>query len=284
MKPTDEERREAAENLRTMCVCGCRYAEQFYELLNETVMDAWDFHDFPDVAYRLADLIEPAPATGSTSDGYHTFDELYHHRAILFSVVAKAFPDRAWKSLKHSDGSMYDGMFIVGIETPGGQATYHYDVDPYWSIFDCEELDAAPEWDGHTPEQAIERIAALADLIEVPPERTCRAEVLRFREDDDSQSARLVCSACGETLRYREVAADDGEPDYELLPYCAGCGARVEGAVEVAEHAQACGTCGSFRRCCGCGSGWCMELLRPVREDEAACEEHDPDAGGRSRG
>lgn len=61
MKPTDEERREAAENLRTMCVCGCRYAEQFYELLNETVMDAWDFHDFHDVADRLADLIEPAP-------------------------------------------------------------------------------------------------------------------------------------------------------------------------------------------------------------------------------
>lgn len=116
----------------------------------------------------------------------------------------------------------------------------------------------------------------LADLIEPDPERTCRAEVLRFREDDDSQSACLVCSACGEKLRYREAAADDGEPDYELLPYCAGCGARVEGADEVAEHAQACGTCGSFRRCCECGSGWCMELMRPVRDDEAACEEHDP--------
>ena len=61
MKPTDEERREVAARLRTMCVCGCRYAEQFCELLNETVMDAWDFHDFPDVAYRLADLIEPEP-------------------------------------------------------------------------------------------------------------------------------------------------------------------------------------------------------------------------------
>lgn len=72
----------------------------------------------------------------------------------------------------------------------------------------------------------------LADLIEPAPERTCRAEVLRCREDDDSQPACLACSECGEKLRYREVAADDGEPDYELLPYCAGCGARVEGAVE----------------------------------------------------
>lgn len=66
-----------------------------------------------------------APITGDTSDGYHTFDELYHHRAVLFSVIVKAFPDKAWKARKHHDGSMYDGMFIVGIETPDGQATYH---------------------------------------------------------------------------------------------------------------------------------------------------------------
>lgn len=63
MKPTDEERREVAENLRNMCGCGCRYAEEFYELLNDTVMRAWDFHDFHDVADRLADLIEPEERT-----------------------------------------------------------------------------------------------------------------------------------------------------------------------------------------------------------------------------
>ena len=61
MKPTDEERRETAEKLRTMCMGGCRYAEQFYELLKEKVMNAWDFHEFEDVADRLADLIEPEP-------------------------------------------------------------------------------------------------------------------------------------------------------------------------------------------------------------------------------
>jgi hypothetical protein len=56
---------------------------------------------------------------------------------------------------------MYDGMFIVGIETPDGQATYHYDIDPYWDMFKCRVLDNAPEWDGHTPAQAIERIGKL---------------------------------------------------------------------------------------------------------------------------
>lgn len=58
--PTNEERQEIAENLRIMAIRGqCKYAEQFYELLKETVMDSWDFHEFGDVADRLADLIEP---------------------------------------------------------------------------------------------------------------------------------------------------------------------------------------------------------------------------------
>lgn len=42
------------------------------------------------------------------------------------------------------------------------------------------------------------------------------------------------------------------------------------------QQPRTCGECEEFRRCCGCGGGWCMELLRPVREDEGACEEHDP--------
>lgn len=101
--------------------------------------------------------------TGETSDGYHTFNELYHHRAVLFSVIVRDHNELAWKSKAHHDGSMYDGMFIVGIETPEGQATYHCDIDPYWDMFDCKELSRAPEWDGHTPDDAIERIATLGN-------------------------------------------------------------------------------------------------------------------------
>ena len=101
---------------------------------------------------------------GDTSDGYHTFNELYHHRAVLFSVIVKAFPDKAWKSKMHHDGTMYDGMFIVGIETPSGQATYHYDINPYWDMFKCRELERAPEWDGHTPQEAIDRIGKLIPM------------------------------------------------------------------------------------------------------------------------
>ena len=100
---------------------------------------------------------------GNISDGYHTFNQLYHHRAILFSVICNQFKDKCWKSKKHYDGSMYKDMFIVGIETPKGLATYHYDINLYWGIFDVKEIDRAPEWDGHTSEDAIERIASLRE-------------------------------------------------------------------------------------------------------------------------
>ena len=112
---------------------------------------------------QLPDLTKLMPAiTGETSDGYHTFNELYHHRAVLFGVICNTRPEIAWKSKQHHDGTMYDGMFIVGINTPDGQATYHYDVEPYWEMFCVKELPKAPEWDGHTPTQAIERIGKLS--------------------------------------------------------------------------------------------------------------------------
>ena len=95
---------------------------------------------------------------GEISDGYHTFNELYRHRAILFSVLCNQNAHKAWKAKKHDDGTMYKNMFIVGIETPTGQATYHYDINPYWDLFKIKELEFAPKWDGYTPSEAIERI------------------------------------------------------------------------------------------------------------------------------
>lgn len=106
----------------------------------------------------------PETGIGDLSDGYHTFNELYHHRAVLFSVICRLFPERAWKSKLHDTGDMFDGMFIVGIDTEHGQATYHYDIDPYWDMFDVTELEKAPTYDGHTPSDAINRIATLRVL------------------------------------------------------------------------------------------------------------------------
>lgn len=87
---------------------------------------------------------------GELSDGYHTFVELYHHRAVLFAVICNQNPNLAWKSFKHHDNTMYDNYFIVGIDTPEGQYSYHYHKD-LWDMFKVKELDKAPEYDGHLP-------------------------------------------------------------------------------------------------------------------------------------
>lgn len=222
MRISDEERREVARKLRerTKKPMGKSMQRMFTETLGiyahhiswmnpDKATNRWDV-----IVNYLADLIEPQPIDGNTSDGYHTFDELYHHRAVLFSVIVENFATRAWKSKLHADGTMYEGMFIVGIETPDGQATYHYDVEPYWDMFRCKEIDRAPEWDGHTPDQAIERIGKLVDC------KTDRPTTKR----DDAGGIYWRCTRCGAFNRKDAVTDCCG-----VIPsrFCANCGADV---------------------------------------------------------
>ena len=58
---------------------------------------------------------ETHDSVGDLSDGYHTFNELYRHRSMLFlSLCLTSFRNKAWKSLSHEVGGdpMYNGMFI----------------------------------------------------------------------------------------------------------------------------------------------------------------------------
>lgn len=100
--------------------------------------------------------------TGETSDGYHTFNELYEHRHILFLAVLTANIAKAWRSKLHADGTMFDGWFIAGLNTDDGQATYHI-PERMWELFKyIPELDRAPEWDGHTSNDVLVRIRDMA--------------------------------------------------------------------------------------------------------------------------
>lgn len=57
---TDDERRETVENLRHLSYMNrVRYKEEFYELLDETVMEPdIGYHEMNDVFERIADLID----------------------------------------------------------------------------------------------------------------------------------------------------------------------------------------------------------------------------------
>ena len=106
------------------------------------------------------------------SDGFHTFKQLYYQRMILFATIVKQNKDRAWKSLRHEDGELCfgGGWFIVGIDTPEGSYTYHYE-NKYFDLFDCEILDYGKHWDGHTEKD----VTRLLSLPSAQPNHVCVA-------------------------------------------------------------------------------------------------------------
>lgn len=100
-------------------------------------------------------------STNDISDGYHTFGELYMHRITLFMALAKQTMC-SWKSIMHSDGSVWDGWFILGIfKKHGEQITYHLPISEWGRCSFAETLDKAPEYDGHTSHDVLERINSL---------------------------------------------------------------------------------------------------------------------------
>ena len=100
---------------------------------------------------------------GEISDGYHSFAELYEHRHALFIVCCRSNPALAWKSWLHDDGSDYPGWFIAGLNLPGGNVTYHL-PSRLWDELNVRELERAPEWDGHTSRDVIERLKKFQPL------------------------------------------------------------------------------------------------------------------------
>ena len=115
------------------------------------------------------------------SDGFHTFRQLYYQRMMLFSTIVKQNRDRAWKSLRHEDGEpcFGGGWFIVGIDTPEGSFTYHYE-DNFYSLFDCKELERGKHWDGHTEKD----VTRLLSLPSAQPEIIYCRDCKYYRHED----------------------------------------------------------------------------------------------------
>lgn len=114
-----------------------------------------------------ANVVEiPKTGFGDLSDGYHTFNDLYFQRCMLFEQIVHDHKDRAWKTRFHKDGEpcFGGGWFLVAIDTPNGAYGYHYE-DKYWDLFDCEELPRAKHWDGYT-EKDVDRLLSLPDVVE----------------------------------------------------------------------------------------------------------------------
>lgn len=184
---------------------------------------AIDIRDNIILARKPVRVVEvPIEGMGEVSDGFHTFNELYHHRAVLFSVICNSMPDKSWKSKLHSTGDMFPGMFVVGISTPEGYATYHFDIEPYWDLFKVQELAMAPEWDGHTSEDAINRISKLQfnSVDKITSKWTGKWKLVH----KGLLGSDYACSFCGHSA---SVGDNCGHFD-NLTPYCSNCGAIMK--------------------------------------------------------
>ncbi len=135
----------------------------------------------------------------NTSDGYHTFKELYDHRITLYIALCKSLkllsklnhetdmphcwcnPKKTvyengnmvishsgfevWRSKRHADGELCFGtgtQFIMGVNKMNGeQISYHIPIERWSETEFAETLEQGIEWDGHSSEDVINRLQAL---------------------------------------------------------------------------------------------------------------------------
>lgn len=112
--------------------------------------------------------------TGDTSDGFHTFNELYEFRMLynahLFNEWGRHKTYPVLKSKRHADGQLCfgGGWFIVMAQLPSGQISNHYE-NKYWNLFDITAFDVPPwEFDGHTAQDVAKRLRAELNRDETP--------------------------------------------------------------------------------------------------------------------
>lgn len=131
-------------------------------------IEMWDklidiLHVFSDVGKRGHTYIFNVDRIGEISDGSHSFNELYMHRTVLFATVCNMNKEISWKSWEHhheENFPMYEDYFIVGINTPDGQYSYHCHKE-WWDIFEIPELEEAPKFDGHMPDDVIRLLSLI---------------------------------------------------------------------------------------------------------------------------
>lgn len=145
------------------------------------------------------------------SDGFHTFKQLYYQRMMLFATIVKQNKDKAWKSLRHEDGELCfgGGWFVIGIDTPEGSYTYHYE-DNFYSLFDCIELERGKHWDGHT-EKDVTRLLSLPSVqSEIIHCKDCKywmpydwmfSEVWQSKNMDDYPEKEIGCQYCDMAMK-----------------------------------------------------------------------------------
>jgi hypothetical protein len=130
----------------------------------ETITKLYTEMEHTPPAAPVQPVQEPVAIDGNTSDGYHTFNELYEFRkaynAALFNEWAAGGKCSVHKSWRHHDNELCfgGGWFIVVAVLPQGQISNHYEAKD-WDLFAVPEVERVLfEFDGHTGADVVTRL------------------------------------------------------------------------------------------------------------------------------
>ncbi|MGI9278725.1 MAG: hypothetical protein ACR2PX_03735 [Endozoicomonas sp.] len=112
-------------------------------------------------------LILPCDVS-QVSDGYHTFEELYEHRCLLWINLLNLIhqsehsTETVYKTRKDDRDNEMEGWFIAALEIPGDmQLTYHL-PEELWPLLNIPEMEKNLYYDGHTSKDVADRLTMMA--------------------------------------------------------------------------------------------------------------------------
>lgn len=144
---------------------------------------------------------------GNISDGYHTFNELYDHRCLLWINICLMTPNTSYLVKEH-----YVGWFLLGNETPYGQVSYHCPNKYLPLVKSIKERKV--EYDGHTSPDVIKRLEQLANSMALShPPSPCGEDLYKKYQ----YWHKLAVNREVEIKRYREALEKIIQADKDLL-------------------------------------------------------------------
>ena len=126
-----------------------------------------DYKSIEEINDDIKERRENGQSVKKVSDKYHTFEEYTDTRNLWCINYLTERPDISWKSLRHFDEendsiSNFNGDFVAGVNTPLGPVAQHIKMK-YWDLLNAPEIDHAPEYDGYTMADSIERVKSLLE-------------------------------------------------------------------------------------------------------------------------
>lgn len=105
-----------------------------------------------EITLKVANLSE-------VSDGYHTIQELYDHRCLLFINLCLLQPSKCFWKKDH-----YQGWDCLYLGTENGQISYHIPSKYRVTFQNKIKLDETKPFDGHTSNDVLERLEKLTGI------------------------------------------------------------------------------------------------------------------------